>query len=118
MGTDSAHSGLQARLQSERMQLLQTLGSLDETSQPVELDQSTQGRLSRMDAISQQHMAKAGQANLRARLLQVDAALRRIAAGEYGICAQCDTPIVAARLQADPAAPLCLHCAARAEQSR
>lgn len=118
MATDPVPDALLSKLQSERVGLMQTLASLDQASQPVELDQSAQGRLSRMDAIGQQHMAKAGQANLRARLLQIDAALRRIDAGEYGLCRECETPIAPARLRADPAAPLCLNCAALAEQSR
>jgi RNA polymerase-binding transcription factor DksA len=47
-----------------------------------------------------------------AELARIDAALARVAAGTYGVCAQCGAPIGAARLQALPAAPLCRDCAA------
>jgi DnaK suppressor protein len=71
-----------------------------------------------MDAISQQHMAKAGLSNLRTELIRIDAALRRIDDDEFGMCLACDQPIPAARLEADPATPLCLNCKAASEQSR
>jgi len=42
--------------------------------------------------------------------LQLEAALHRIAAGNYGICADCGQPIGAARLKAEPASTRCLSC--------
>lgn len=50
----------------------------------------------------------AGQGEIRA----IDAALDRIAAGTYGICARCGDPISQERLRAVPHAPLCQTCAA------
>lgn len=47
-----------------------------------------------------------------AELRQIDAALRRIADGTYGICLKCGDPISDARLAAVPTAPLCKTCAA------
>lgn len=44
---------------------------------------------------------------------EVDAALRRLEEGTYGICASCGLPIPAARLEARPAATLCVACASR-----
>jgi RNA polymerase-binding transcription factor DksA len=41
----------------------------------------------------------------------VDAALRRLAAGEYGLCDRCGRPIGAERLAARPAALTCIRCA-------
>ncbi len=46
----------------------------------------------------------------------IDAALRRIEAGAYGDCIDCGTHITAARLQATPEAPRCIHCQEKAEQ--
>ena len=43
-------------------------------------------------------------------LRQVEDALDRIAAGEYGICLECEEPISAKRLAALPWAALCLSC--------
>jgi DnaK suppressor protein len=43
-------------------------------------------------------------------LAQIDAALRRLDAGEYGDCADCGRPIGLARLRAQPAAERCGAC--------
>ncbi len=46
-----------------------------------------------------------------AHLVELDAAQARLRAGRYGICVRCAEPIARARLQALPAAPLCVRCA-------
>ncbi|MFG5383081.1 TraR/DksA family transcriptional regulator [Yoonia sp. R2-816] len=51
-----------------------------------------------------------GQAEL-TELKRIDAALVRIKAGTYGICAQCGDPISDARLDLLPDAALCKNCA-------
>jgi RNA polymerase-binding transcription factor DksA len=55
----------------------------------------------------------------RARLADMDQAIRSIEAGIYGICEDCGQPISAERLAARPAARTCIGCAARpADRSR
>ena len=49
-------------------------------------------------------------------LEQVNAALARLDAGEYGTCAECEEPIAEARLRALPYATLCIRCAEEAER--
>ena len=49
---------------------------------------------------------------VRHHLAEVDAALERVDAGTYGGCERCGAPIGAARLEALPAARLCIRCAA------
>jgi RNA polymerase-binding transcription factor DksA len=46
-------------------------------------------------------------------LAELDAALERLAAGTYGVCASCGKPIPLARLRLRPAATLCVPCASR-----
>jgi len=41
----------------------------------------------------------------------IDAALRRLDAGDYGTCERCGNPIAPARLEARPAARECIACA-------
>jgi RNA polymerase-binding transcription factor DksA len=52
---------------------------------------------------------------VRHHLAEVDAALARVEAGTYGVCEGCGSPVGDARLEALPAARLCIRCAARGE---
>ncbi len=45
------------------------------------------------------------------RVAQIDAALARLDAGTYGRCLACGGPITPGRLEARPAATLCITCA-------
>ncbi len=47
-------------------------------------------------------------------LAEVEAAIERLAAGTYGICARCGQPIAKARLEARLAARTCIGCASAA----
>jgi RNA polymerase-binding transcription factor DksA len=62
-------------------------------------------------AFERQHAAALLQA-AREQVAAIDAALRRLAAGRYGICDRCGRPIGAARLAARPTALTCIRCAA------
>lgn len=44
-------------------------------------------------------------------IARIDAALARIAAGEYGFCVKCGAAIAAARLDVVPETPFCAACA-------
>ena len=43
---------------------------------------------------------------------ELDAAVRRVDEGTYGVCERCGLPIAPARLEARPAARRCVGCAA------
>jgi DnaK suppressor protein len=51
-------------------------------------------------------------------LLEVEEALRRIEAGEFGICEECDEEIGIGRLRAQPATTLCVRCKEDEEQNQ
>lgn len=87
-----------------------------EAQAPVELDQTRQGRLSRMDAMQGQAMARATDARRRQQISALKAALARIDAGEFGECMECAEPIAAARLASNPAITLCIDCASARER--
>jgi DnaK suppressor protein len=108
--------GLKARLIEEREALLDVADSAREAAQTVELDQARVGRVSRMDAMQAQAMAKESDRRRLLALQRIDSALQRIADGEYGFCSACDEPISANRLEVDPGALLCIDCASKAEQ--
>jgi DnaK suppressor protein len=78
---------------------------------PVELDQSSIGRVSRIDAIQGREMALASARRRAAELEKIEAAFRRLDAGEYGYCLKCGEEIGDKRLALDPAAAMCVKCA-------
>ena len=61
-------------------------------------------------AFERQHAAALLEA-ARQQVAVVDAALRRLAEGRYGVCDRCGRPIGAERLAARPAALTCIRCA-------
>ena len=79
----------------------------------VALDQQSVGRLSRMDALQQQEMAKATQMRRDQLKTRIESALVRINEDEFGYCVQCGDEIAAQRLENDPTVPTCLSCASR-----
>ncbi len=86
--------------------------SLGETGQAtVELDQQAVGRLSRMDALQYQAMAKAQATRRQTEKTRLAAALGRIDEGEFGYCEDCGEDIAPKRLELDPAAAKCIGCA-------
>lgn len=78
---------------------------------PVELDQQSVGRLSRMDAMQRQAMAEAIHARRQTERRNLKAALHRLENGTFGECADCGKPIAERRLDFDPTATLCIECA-------
>ncbi len=94
-----------------RAELLALSEAADEDRKPVELDQQSVGRLSRMDSLQVQAMAKAADARRAMELRRIDAALERLEEGDYGFCVECGEEIEAKRLEVDPAAPRCAGCA-------
>lgn len=107
--TPEQREELHQALVSERRRLEEPLRLSKEGSKPVELGTPI-GRLSRMDAIQQQQMTKAGRATLDLKLRQVDASLEAFRKGDYGSCRLCEEPIGYPRLRARPEAPFCLSC--------
>ncbi len=85
------------------------------SSKAVALDQPI-GRLSRMDALQQQAMAKANRAAHQRRITLIDAALVAIKTGRYGECRRCEEPIGFSRLQVRPESPFCLECQRESER--
>ncbi len=85
-------------------------------AQPVELDQSRVGRLSRMDALQMQEMSKETQRRRAVQLQRIEGALQRIERDTFGLCIKCEEDLPAKRLDFDPTAFLCVDCATEAEQ--
>lgn len=105
-------AAIRARLLEQRAALIAGSKGAADSRAPVQLDQTSVGRLSRMDAIQQQAMALATQARRTEALRRIDQALARLDAGTYGECVACGEEIAPKRLALDPAVATCLECAA------
>lgn len=92
----------------KRDEVMALLSQTAEDTAPVALDQTQQGRLSRMDAMQQQAMAAETQRRRQRNVHLIEAALRRLDEGEYGFCVTCGDAIEADRLALDPATPFCI----------
>ncbi len=106
---------IKQKLEAMRDELERIADTGDDPAAVVQLDQTKVGRLSRMDALQAQAMAKASGQRRAVQLREIDAALRRIDDGSYGDCERCEEPINPRRLDADPTARLCIDCASSAE---
>ena len=95
--------------------LIEEEASGGDSAGPIELDQARVGRLSRVDALQAQQMAKASSRRRHAERGRIAAALKRIEDGGYGYCLGCGDTIPVARLEIDPAAAQCVSCATDAE---
>lgn len=104
-------SSYRSRIEAEVSELRDLSTVSKEGRAPVELDQQSVGRLSRMDAMRQQSMDIAREDRRQARLQVLVAALGRLDEDEYGYCLRCGEDIPAARLDVDPAVTLCVGCA-------
>lgn len=76
----------------------------------VILDQSSVGRLSRMDAMQGQQMALQASRRREMHAEGIEGGLRRIETGSFGICFYCEEEIPFARLEADPTNTRCVKC--------
>ncbi len=106
--TELAH--YRNRLQARLVELAEESSRGDAGQKTVELDQQAVGRLSRMDALQNQAMAKAQAARRDGEVRRIRAALERIDEGEFGYCSDCGDEIGTARLSVDPTLPRCLSC--------
>jgi DnaK suppressor protein len=102
---------MKARLIERREELRHLAEGAAGAREPVELDQTRVGRLSRMDALQSQAMSLETDRRRQVELRRIDGALARIDEGEFGCCVQCGEPIAPKRLELDPTAPNCIGCA-------
>ncbi|MDZ5698507.1 MULTISPECIES: TraR/DksA family transcriptional regulator [Phyllobacteriaceae] len=112
---DNAYAEL---LQKFRPRLEQELAEIDRLSTdnanwsaPVELDQQSVGRVSRIDAMQMQAMSQAVQRRRMHRRHLLLQALKRMDEGEFGYCTECGEEIPPGRLNVDPTFAACVRCA-------
>ena len=103
MTDDSIANALKARL----AELTRRVGDIDsELRKPLSADFSEQAaELENQDALGAIENSELQE------IRQIQVALKRIAEGTYGICANCGEPIDPKRLKALPTATRCMSCA-------
>jgi DnaK suppressor protein len=106
----------QRLLEQRRDDILARQDGQQEAAGTVELDQARVGRLSRMDALQQQAMARATRQRSALELQRIEAALVRIRTGDFGYCLKCGEDIAEKRLKFDPGVLNCITCAGLAEK--
>jgi RNA polymerase-binding transcription factor DksA len=111
MPSDATQADMRASLEEERSSLRAQLADLGvgETG-GLDYDQNF--------ADSSQVTAERGEAEALAKSLsetlsEVENALAKFEVGTYGTCEGCGEPIAPARLEAKPAARLCINCASK-----
>jgi DnaK suppressor protein len=109
--TDIDILALKAHLEAERRDLLHDAEVTAAERATVVLDQTSVGRLSRMDALQNQAMQLETERRREVEIKRIDAALKRIADDDYGYCVACGEEIGEKRLKMDPSTPVCIDCA-------
>ncbi len=104
-------SDFKKRLLKHQRELLDVEASGEQASKIVELDQTTVGRLSRMDAMQAQAMSLEIDQRRKQELQRINNALKRLEKGNYGYCQHCGEIINPLRLKFSLTATLCITCA-------
>lgn len=102
---------LRGELESALAKLERSMKSSRRAARPVKLDQTSVGRLSRIDAIQNQSLTQGLQAREHARAALLAGALARLDEGTYGLCTGCEEAIQFERLSVFPETPTCSRCA-------
>ena len=97
-------------LERELGRLKRSMGASERAAEVVELDQTAVGRLSRMDSLQSQSMAKSLQEREQVKLSLILGAISRVEQGDYGICLDCGGPIAIGRLTVFPESRECAAC--------
>lgn len=115
--SDSTPETLKAELQRRRRVILETSRRADaeiDALRAAERDpEFEEGAQSEHEQFTLARLSE----TQRREILQIDAAIARLDAGEYGVCRDCEQEIDPRRLQALPYALLCTECATRSERT-
>lgn len=105
------------RLAGEQASALERLAGLERDFASI-VESSSAGNDDEHDpegatiAFERQHVASL-LTQTREYLTEIDAAVRKLDDGDYGICENCGQPITPERLAARPTATTCINCAGR-----
>ena len=104
-------------LQQQREEILEVLDSGKSAAGTVKLDQTSVGRLSRMDALQSQAMLQEATRRREQSLRDIDISLSKLESGDYGFCEECGEQIAEKRLFFSPTVCCCIACSSKLEKN-
>ena len=108
---DTRNTKYKSRLESLRNEIVHLSNVTMDDRKPVKLDQTSVGRLSRMDALQSQAMHIETHRRRENELKRIEVALSKIQNGSFGECVTCGEEILKNRLDNDPTVLNCIECA-------
>ena len=112
MTSDAGKLQIKRRLEDARQEIVKSFGLREEVCIEQAADTMDQVQAAEARELAIRNLARSA-----CRFRQIENALRRLEAGEYGTCANCDEKIGRNRLRAVPWTQLCLKCQEIADQS-
>src|SRR5262245_53949071 len=106
--SESAHESRRAQLVAERERVTDQLSEVG-----VARDSFDEGVADSGQVTAERGEVEALVGTLRETLTEINAALEKFDGGTYGVCESCGGPIAEPRLEAMPAARLCITCASK-----
>ena len=110
MISDEEKSNIKAKIESQIAQLTIDIARLADQAKPVAPDRAI-GRITRMDAIQQKHMAESRLGYANETLHDLNEALKGLNEPSFGKCILCNKPIPIERILALPHVKKCVNCA-------
>lgn len=107
---ESKKAELRTRIEQELKDLQQSISSLEDQTKPVAPDQSL-GRLTRLDNMNNQAVARDSLSKARMRMLKLQRALEHMDDPDFGYCEECGEEIPLRRLMLLPESTMCVACA-------
>ena len=108
--TQKEKNQIKTRIQTDLDLLEQQIKTLEEKTKPISPDCSL-GRLTRLEAMGEQHVNQKVLDESKLRLTRLKNALLRIDKPMFGICIECEEEIGTGRMMIRPESVRCVACA-------
>ncbi len=108
--TQNEKNQIKEKIESDILLLQEQIKNLEEKVKPISPDCGL-GRLTRLEAMGEQHVNNKVLDEARIRLTRLNNALQRIDKPMFGICIKCEDSIGVGRMSVRPESVRCVSCA-------
>lgn len=108
--TQNEKNQIKEKIESDILLLQEQIKNLEEKVKPISPDCGL-GRLTRLEAMGEQHVNNKVLDEARIRLTRLNNALQRIDKPMFGICIECEGSIGVGRMSVRPESVRCVSCA-------